>query len=85
MRDSQYRFNETAAKVVEVALAEAAPLRQKWELANENDVLRRAKAIDAANAPKVVPTKTLPAKNSKARAAVQKKVNKSTNTKAKKK
>ena len=85
VRDSQYRFNETAAKVVEVALAEAAPLRQKWELANENDVLRRAKAIDAANAPKVVPTKTLPAKNSKARAAVQKKVNKSTNTKAKKK
>lgn len=83
VRDSQYRFNETAAQAVEAALAEAAPLRAKWEAANENDVMRRAKAIDAANAPKPVVAKTLPAKNKKSRAAVQKKVNKAAKKKAK--
>ncbi len=74
VRDSQYRFNSIAAKAVQDAIAEAAPLRAKWEAANENDVLRRARAIDAANAPKAVVAKTLPAKSKKSRATVKQKI-----------
>ncbi len=74
VRDSQFRFNDVAAKTLEAALNEAQPLRAKWEAANENDVIRRARAIDAANAPKVV--KTLPSKAKKSRSAVKKAVKK---------
>lgn len=77
VRNGQYRFNDVAAKAIEAALAEVAPARAKWEAANENDVLRRAKAIDAANAPKAVPVKTLKQPKKASRKAVQKKVTKS--------
>ena len=65
VRDSQYRFNKVAANAIEAALTQAKPLVAKWEAANESDVMRRARAIDAKNAPKAVVAKKLPSKRAR--------------------
>lgn len=50
IRDSQYRFNKTAAKAIADAVKASRPKREAWEAANESDVTRRARALQAKKA-----------------------------------
>lgn len=50
IRDSQYRFNKTAAKAITDALKASRPKREAWEAANESEVTRRARALQARKA-----------------------------------
>ena len=50
IRDSQYRFNKTAATAVKAAIEASRPRRKAWEAANESDVTRRARALQAKKA-----------------------------------
>lgn len=50
IRDSQYRFNKTAAKAITDALKASRPKREAWETANESEVTRRARALQARKA-----------------------------------
>lgn len=72
IRDAQYRFNKTAAEAIEAAIRTARPKRAAWEKANESDVTRRARALQArkeqAAAAKRTPSKKKPAARPKAKA-----------------
>lgn len=50
IRDSQYRFNKTAAKAIADAIKASRPKREAWEAANESEVTRRARALQARKA-----------------------------------
>ena len=50
IRDSQYRFNKTAAKAITDAIKASRPKREAWEAANESEVTRRARALQARKA-----------------------------------
>ncbi len=50
IRDSQYRFNKTAAKAIADAIKASRPKREAWEQANESEVTRRARALQARKA-----------------------------------
>ena len=50
IRDSQYRFNKTAAKAITDAIKSSRPKREAWEAANESEVTRRARALQARKA-----------------------------------
>lgn len=50
IRDSQYRFNKTAAKAITDAIKASRPKRETWEAANESEVTRRARALQARKA-----------------------------------
>ncbi len=50
IRDSQYRFNKTAAAAVKAAIDASRPRRRAWEAANESEVTRRARALQAKKA-----------------------------------
>ncbi len=50
IRDSQYRFNKTAATAVKAAIEASRPRRKAWEAVNESDVTRRARALQAKKA-----------------------------------
>ncbi len=50
IRDSQYRFNKTAAKAITDAIKASRPKREAWEADNESEVTRRARALQARKA-----------------------------------
>lgn len=50
IRDSQYRFNKTAASAVKAAIDASRPRRRAWEAENESEVTRRARALQAKKA-----------------------------------
>jgi hypothetical protein len=50
IRDSQYRFNKTAADAITAAIKESSAKRAAWEQANESEVSRRARSLKAKEA-----------------------------------
>ena len=50
IRDSQYRFNKTAALAIKAAIETSQPRRKAWEAEHESEVTRRARALQAKKA-----------------------------------
>ncbi len=50
IRDSQYRFNKTAALAIKAAIETSQPRRKTWEAEHESEVTRRARALQAKKA-----------------------------------